>query len=338
MRKFLLSFTVIAASMYFASCSNDETIIGVNPGEQVEIKVGARALDVIANTRAPFEGTVGTGNLLNARVIASTTTEVYASPLHDNFMNFGASTIVGFTASKAYPSATDPVFLVGLYPSDVWDGTTTGNDKISRTFTGKEDVMASNEVSTVRNDVIAGPYKSLTFHHLLTRLNLTIKAENQDAINAWGNVTSLKVVSNNKVTVTLGTGSATVAPTATFEDDLVVNPFDFYAGETAYCTTPQTLPLAINNPTAQSYALVAPLQNSDANTEVIYTIKLTTVNHTSVKEVSVPLKVAIGGANFTGNTAGKKFEVALTFKATDIQATATVKEWTAGGEGSAEVI
>lgn len=335
MRKFLLSFAVITTAMCFSSCSKDDAIINVEPGEQVEIKVGARALDVIANTRAPFEGAVGAENELNARVIASTSLGVYTSLLHDNFMNFG-DVAVGFTIPKAYPHATKPVYLVGLYPSTGWDTTVATGSKISTTFTGKEDVMASNEVSTVKNDVISNTQKTLTFHHLLTRLNLTIKAKDADAIAAWGNVTSLKVVSpDNKVTVTLGTGdAANTAPTATFEAD-GVNPFDFYAGETAYCTSPQALTLA--PAAAQSYSMVSPKDNSGTSNPIIYTIKLKTGNHTAEKEVNVPLTVTAGGSNFIGNTAGKMFNILLTFTATEIEAKATVKAWDAGGNTELEV-
>lgn len=341
MKRFLFLFTVIAALMNFTSCSNNDDPTGVDPNKPVEIKVGGRALDVVASTRAPFDGVIASGDALNARVIASTTQNVYSTPLHDNFMNFGAAA-VGFTAPKAYPHALNPVYLVGLYPSTLWDATTTGADKISSTFTGKEDVMASNQVATVKNDVISNTHKSLTFHHLLTRLNLTVQAKDADARTAWGQVESLKVVStNDKVTVTLGTGDATVTP----PDTLFAGgekEFDFYniGADTPYCSSSskQTLPLVSDSPTTQSYALVAPQGDASA-TEIGYTIKVTTTNHnTTERVIYVPLKVTTNGVNFANqSTIGKKFEVVLTFTATNIEATATVKPWTPGGNGDVDV-
>lgn len=339
MKKFLFLFTVIAALMNFTSCSNgDNPIDVVDPDKPVEIKVSGRALDVVAGTRAPFDGVIANGDALNARVIASITQNVYTTPLHDNFMNFGA-TAVGFTAPKAYPHAVNPVYLVGLYPSDLWDATTTGTDKISFTFTGKEDVMASNQVATVKNDVISNTHKSLTFHHLLTRLNLTVQAKDDDARTAWGQVKSLKVVSTNyKVTVTLGTGTDAIAPDTVFAGG--EKEFDFYniGADTPYCNAAQTLPLESDNPTTQSYALVAPQGDASA-TEIGYTIKVTTTNYnTTERVIYVPLKVSTNGANFANqSTAGKKFEVVLTFTATNIEATATVIPWALGGNGDVDV-
>lgn len=343
MKRFLFLFTVIAALMNFTSCSNNDDPAGVDPNQPVEIKVGGRALDVVASTRAPFDE-ITASNTLTAKVMASETSSKYgtADVLHDDFMNFGAAA-VGFTDPKAFPHATTPVYLVGLYPSTTWTAV-AGDNKTSFTFTGTEDVMASNQVATVKNDVISNTHKSLTFHHLLTRLNLTVQAKDADARTAWGEVESLKVVStNDKVTVTLGTGDATVTPPDTIfaggEKE-----FDFYniGTDTPYCssTSKQTLPIVGGNPapTTQSYALVAPQGDASA-AEIVYTIKVKTTNHnTTERVVYVPLKIATNGANFANqSTAGKKFEVVLTFTATNIEATATVKPWTPGGNGDVDV-
>lgn len=342
MKRFLFLFTVIAALMNFTSCSNNDDPTGVDPNQPVEIKVGGRALDVVASTRAPFDE-ITASNTLTAKVMASETSSKYATAdvLHDDFMNFGAAA-VGFTTPKAFPHATNPVYLVGLYPSTTWTAV-AGDNETSFTFTGTEDVMASTEVATVKDDVADNNHKSLTFHHLLTRLNLTIKAKDASAVEAWGAVTSLQVVSpSDVVMVELGTGSETpssVAPTTDFTGG---NAADFtfctIGTDTPFCSTgapyvwPATAPT-----TAQSYALVAP-QDNTATTPIKYTIKIRTEKYDAQdRSVDVTLKVSTGGADFVGNTAGKKFEVVLTFTATNIEATATVKPWTPGGNGDVDV-
>lgn len=338
MKRFLFLFTVIAALMNFTSCSNNDDPAGVDPNQPVEIKVGGRALDVVASTRAPFDE-ITASNTLTAKVMAANTAAKYTTDqLHDNFMVFGPTDAVGFTVPKAYPHATDNVYLVGMYPSTGWNVATDVNADF--TFTGKEDVMVSNEVATVKDDVVNDTQKSLTFHHLLTRLNLTIQAKDADAQTAWGQVKSLKVVStNDKVMVTLGTGTDAIAPDTVFTGGN--KEFDFYniGADTPYCSASsmQTMPLASASPTTQSYALVAPQGDASA-TQIVYTLKVKTENYdTTEKVVYVPLKVSTGGVNVVGSTAGKMFEVVLTFTTTDIEAKATVKPWTPGGNGDVDV-
>lgn len=345
MKKFLFLFTVIAALMNFASCSNgDNPIDVVDPDKPVEIKVSGRALDVVAGTRAPFEEITASNKLL-AKVMASETSSKYetADVLHDNTMEFGPTDPVGFDTPKAYPHATNPVYLVGLYPSTTWSAVANDNET-SFTFTGIEDVMASTEVATVKDDVADNTHKSLTFHHLLTRLNLTIKAKDADAEDAWGAVTSLQVVSpGNVATVELGTGSespSSVAPTTVFTGGDKVFTFCTIGTDTPFCSTSSAYTWPTTAPTeAQSYALVAPQNNTATpTTPIVYTINIKTVNYsTEDRVVSVPLKVSTGGADFVGNTAGQKFEVVLTFTASNIEATATVKPWNPGGNGDVEV-
>lgn len=345
MKKFLFLFTVIAALMNFTSCSNgDNPIDVVDPDKPVEIKVSGRALDVVAGTRASFEGITASNKLL-AKVMASETSSKYgtADVLHNSTMEFGPTDPVGFDTPKAFPHATTPVYLVGLYPSTTWSAVANDNET-SFTFTGIEDVMASTEVETVKNDVADDNHKSLTFHHLLTRLNLTIKAKDANAEEAWGEVTSLQVVSpGNVATVELGTGSespSSVAPTTVITGGDKVFTFCTIGTDTPFCSTGSPYAWPTTAPTtAQSYALVAPQNNTvTPATPIVYTINIKTKKYsTEDRVVSVPLKVSTGGNDFVGNTAGHEFEVVLTFTASNIEAKATVKPWASGGNGDVDV-
>ncbi len=56
--------------------------------------------------------------------------------------------------------------------------------------------------------------------------------------------------------------------------------------------------------------------------------------------VTVPVNLKTTGsssADYTASTQGKKFVVLLTFKATEIKATATVKDWEEDGGSSEEI-
>lgn len=51
----------------------------------------------------------------------------------------------------------------------------------------------------------------------------------------------------------------------------------------------------------------------------------------------VNLKTTGSSVDYTASTQGKKFVVLLTFKATEIKATATVKDWEEDGGSSEEI-
>lgn len=349
MKKFLSILAVASTAMYFTSCSkSDVTDVGDEKAQQpMEIKVGGKALSITpGKTRAPFEG-IAVGNSLTARVLASNTSKKYdAIPdlIKDGTMTFdhqaptppAVPTAFGFDGGAVpYPHATNDVFLVGLYPtapSADWTITDSGS-KAKYTFNGSHDVMAADEVTTVRSDGTTGTYKTLNFHHLLTRLNLTVEAEDQPAKDAWGKVTSVKVKSPaNDVTVTFKTESATIPPTTTFGS--TETDFPFYMAGSDNALTSLELPLESTTPTAQSYSIVA-TKNGNA---VSYDLIVTTEKFTAGYNINIPLMTADATpAAFDGDTRGLQFNIKLTFRATDIKAFATVKEWGTGGTGGATI-
>ena len=81
-----------------------------------------------------------------------------------------------------------------------------------------------------------------------------------------------------------------------------------------------------------AYSLVAPI--IAGNSADHFTLKVSTdLDGTpTVKEVSLKLSTADEiPVVFTGDTQGQAFEITLTFKATEIVATATVTDWVKGG-------
>lgn len=333
MKKYLSIFTVTATLIGFASCSQNEiTEPTVDTDKPVEIRVAGKALSITPQTRAPHIGTSAAG--LTARVLASEKTKEYAgADLVTNgtitFEDAPTGSATGYSPAVPYPHATDPVYLLGLYPTTPADWTIANDGKSANfTFDGSHDVMATQEVSTTRADgVTGGTYKSLTFHHLLTKLDLLIKADDQSAIDAWGNVTSIIVKSAKTATVTFSDASAATAPTTGFTENAE---FPFYAVSDDAALTPVALTTTATD--AQYYALVAPSKTGNA----AYDLVVTTANYNGNYNVTVPLESAPNTA-FTGDTQGKQFKITLTFTATDIKAFATVVDWTTGGTGGGTI-
>lgn len=342
MKKFLSILAVASTAMYFTSCSkSDVTDVGDEKAQQpVEIKVGGKALSITpGKTRAPFEGIAVAD--LKARVLASNTSKKYdASPdlINSGAMTFKNSntTAIGFDGGAVpYPHATNNVYMVGLYPMAPFaDWTITDNgSKAKYTFDGSHDVMAADEVTTTRAEAVgAVGYQTLNFHHLLTRLNLTVQAKDQAAKDAWGEVTSVKVKSPaNDVTVTFKTKDAN-PPTTEFGTTETLFPFYLKGSDNTLASL--ELPLENSSPTAQSYSIVA----TKNGTAVSYDLIVTTDKFTTGYNVNVPLMTADSTpAAFSGDTRGLQFDITLTFSSTDIRAFATVKEWGTGGTGGATI-
>lgn len=83
--------------------------------------------------------------------------------------------------------------------------------------------------------------------------------------------------------------------------------------------------------------MVAPLKNATGTAD--YTLAVKT-EHSGTTPVTVPVNLKTTGsssADYTASTQGKKFVVLLTFKATEIKATATVKDWEEDGGSSEEI-
>ncbi len=70
-----------------------------------------------------------------------------------------------------------------------------------------------------------------------------------------------------------------------------------------------------------------------------YTLAVKT-EHSGTTPVTVPVNLKTTGsssADYTASTQGKKFVVLLTFKATEIKASATVEDWKEDGGSSEDI-
>lgn len=341
-------YVPVLALLTLASCSKSELANRpVVENDMVEIMATSKALTI--ETRAPFEGSIASNNTLTAVVLGSTTTADYTTRYCDGEMTFtdDNTTPVSFATNKQYYPVSDAtVYFCALYPTalaDWKDIATTAK----YTFDGKTDVMAAAEKEGKKSTAMAGTHPSFEFKHLLTKLVVKVKAENEAAQNVWGDITGITLVKamNGDVfdtaEVTLATGAAT---TGTAFSDATADGMAFYRIDAA--ATPAYTDNAVDatdnkielttDAVEVAYSLVAPFTAKNGNTHLVLKVTTKLDATETVKDVDVILKDAEGN-DYAGDTQGNAFEITLTFKATDIQATATVKDWTEGGNSEIEI-
>ena len=344
MKKILL----IMAIATLASCSKTEVTPPI--GEDV-IALRSRTLDASgAFTRAPFEGTISTENALTVRVLTSLATD-FSTNHADGTMTFTGTGAVPYdvnpTGNPKFDNAIDNHYLFGLYPAATNWAHTAGESTAVATFTGKEDIMAAARVTTVKDDVANATYKTLSFRHLLTKLEVKVSAT-AIAIDLFGEIKSIKLVG--------ATGGTEVVNELTFNaststnDAMVVTPsaaaltsMDFYLasanGENkkTYTETPFTgqAYTLTTTPSLVAYSMVAPVNATVANTEEYY-LEVET-EEMGVRKISVDL-LKDADTKFDGNTAGNSFTIALTFRSLElITVDVEVAEWIENGEYQGEI-
>lgn len=363
MKKSILSLLAVAA---MASCTqNDMDSRGFD--EQTEIKLTSSALSIdAAVTRAPFIGaTIDATHKLKAKVVKSNISGNYSSDsgtsAYEGVMEFVDNAATSFETPQFYP--VDPgtsVYLAGLYPENAaWtlDGTTKSVYNI--TVKGNEDLMFAKEVQTSKADALASPatYKELAFAHILTKLDVKLIAEDTHAKESWGKVKSITLIEaagnqvNTDMTVNVTAGAAGISTTTA-----MVNSFPFYLVDNA--TSPVTykdtkfnetdnsglfeLPVAstVDQANAEAklcaYSLVAPF-NMSGSTK---TLKLKVVTENSAADghdVTATVTLDVDNDGSIVKMQGKSLTITLVFKAAEIKATATVKDWADGGSANEEI-
>ena len=332
MRKLILSLAAIAA---LASCSKDNE----NPTPSYdpnEIRVASQALE--ATTKAPFEGSTidATDHVLLAYVPTTTTendyTTLYNSGNSGDCIKFTNNQATGFcdatgnTPQPKYYPASGEVWICGLYPAADWTNLST---TATHSIEGNTDIMAAAQKKSVKG----GEVQTLAFKHLLTKLNITFIAET-GAATQWGKVTKIELTAvgeqtpANSITVTLATGvKANTAQGTGALPCYVWNGGDNYT-DTEFEGQEKVLPGAeVVAGQAAAYTICEAIK-SDGTKD--YTLKVYTTNATQGVSVDV-------ACDTPGDMTGKEVDVKLTFKASEIQAIATVTDWADGGTATGDV-
>jgi len=342
-------YVPVLALLTLASCSKSELANRpVVENDMVEIMATSKALTI--ETRAPFEGQIAEENKLTAVVLGSTTTADYTTRYCDGEMTFtdDNTTAVSFATPQYYPVSDATIYLCALYPTalaDWKDIATTAK----YTFDGKTDVMAAAEVNGKKSTAMAGTVPSFEFKHLLTKLVVKVKAENEAAQNVWGDITGITLVKamNGDVfdtaEVTLATGAAA---TGTAFSNPATDGMAFYridaAAYTDNAVDDADNKIALTTTAEEvAYSLVAPITAENGVKHFTLSVDTKLGETVTTREVSFDLyKAKVGEedpAVFSGDTQGKAFEVTLTFKATEIVAKATVTDWVKGGNSEVEI-
>lgn len=318
----------IASLAVLAGCSksDDQTIPTVGSDE---IRAVAKALSIDASTqeaktRAAY--TASDAKNLKAYVLTSQTTGDYTTQYAAGTMTFDATDAAniavgyetnGFTGNKKLPADKSSLFLAALYPATAWGTATT---TASYTFTGTQDVMAAPQTEIKKGGTEVAAF---AFAHLLTKLDITVKAADADAIAAWGKVQKIEITKvvngtafKDKVAVTLADGKALVA--TAFSQSTSLTSWKTYTSADAEFASQDIALTTSAVPVATT--IMAPFTAVEANTDL---------------EVSVTTKTTSGSAQVTkvaitvpaGDTQGKQYTINLNFIAKDIKGTATVATW-----------
>ena len=340
-------YVPVLALLTLASCSKSELANRpVVENDMVEIMATSKALTI--ETRAPFEGQIASNNTLTAVVLGSTTTGDYTNTYCDGTITFADDTNAeGFDTPQYYPVNDDVIYLCALYPTPATDWKSIATTA-KYTFDGKTDVMAAAQQSNNKSGAMAGTVPSFTFKHLLTKLIVKVKAEDQAAADKWGDITAISLVKannsdvNTTAEVTLATGAAATgtafsdgaaAGMAFYRIDAAATPA--YTDNAVDATNKITLTTTANE---AAYSLVAPIVAGNSTDHFTLKVDTDLAGTATTKEVALKLNTADATpVVFTGDTQGQAFEITLIFKATEIVATATVTDWVKGGNTEVEI-
>ena len=339
-------YVPVLALLTLASCSKSELANRpVVENDMVEIMATSKALTI--ETRAPFEGQIASNNTLTAVVLGSTTTGDYTTTYCDGEMTFtdDNTTPVSFATKQYYPVSDATVYFCALYPTPAtnWQVQTSGITA-KYTFDGKTDVMAAAEKEGKKSTAMAGTHPSFEFKHLLTKLVVKVKAQDEAAQNVWGDITAISlakaagadVYTTAEVTLKDGTATTGMAFSNPATDGMAFYRIDAAAyTDNAVDATDNKIELT-TDAVEVAYSLVAPFTAKNGSTHLVLKVTTKLDATETVKDVDVILKDADNN-DYAGDTQGNAFEITLTFKATDIQAMATVKDWTEGGNSEIEI-
>jgi hypothetical protein len=213
---------IVIAVLLLGGCSKNE-VANQEPSGAL-IKAGAAFPGVSGEaTRAPYIGDISSNNELVARVLTSRTSGNYTVNGTDGLyangkMTFGSGAAEydteGFEGEALFATNDNkPYYLVGLYPNDNWVGSFT--TAATRSFNGSIDVMAAAQQQTTYKETITdGEVPKLTFKHLLTKLDVSVKGKGIASAGKWGKINKIVLTKitgttiKNNITITLANGSA----------------------------------------------------------------------------------------------------------------------------------
>lgn len=306
MKKLMSSMLAIAAMASMISCSTEDILDegGQIDNGPVEIKLNAGVNEI--TTKAAIKP----GDAFTAQVVAIKNDGTYAdAPLwgNDTKGNIEVAETSGdvtFKTAQYYPADGSIIKMKGFAPQE----TNIANGIVSYTITGAEDIMVSDEITASKTDKTD---KILAFKHLLTQLQIEVVAADEGAATAWGTITDITINAATKLDLDLSAGTIGANASTPINADLKLEGFQEH-------TLTFTADAA-----AKQVGTVMVLPSTTA-----YKLKITTDTKTTPQEITITPATT---------EASKAHVITLTFKGTQILATATAGEWTSGASGAGTV-
>lgn len=207
----------------FTACSEQ---LDVPVGGDIVLKASVDNLEVATRTAVeanPYEGIYpSTETPLEAAVWFSKTSGVYEDTKSDTETHLPIRSTAIFASdgwtypekynneNLKYPINNDQVYCVGLYPQTGWSIDAEATTLVSHVIDGTTDLMFASQISGTWNTPFSTP---LNFGHLQTWIKVCICATSEEAPDAWGKVTDIKIFTDDKVTVRLADGTKTYSTT-----------------------------------------------------------------------------------------------------------------------------
>ena len=332
------SYIILVTTLTLAACSNQTPYDHGNEPIANNIALRATVEEIEVATRSevtPFTGRVSSANPLNAEVWFSFDANTYDNapqsptwlPIHST-INFRGEVVDPKPYTDAsdeehplkYPTGTDSdkkVYCVGLAPVSV-DGSrweSTDNKVATRPINGKEDLMFAPRIEGTWRQ----RFEIQQYEHLLTWVKINIIATSTEAIESWGKVKRIAIISNDGVEVTLG--SDVIDYTDTFTELEVISTTE-PAVDLSTVITP--IGSTLSSPPTSTTTL-----DNDDNT-LAYRVKVTT-------ELGGDKEISVGITDFEDNaistadrtvTCGKLYILELRFNEYDIvNGVCTLNSW-----------
>lgn len=315
-----LFFFAIAALGMTAACQKADTNLVDDSNEPVAIQFGMKATTVsVTKTKAPVESWTGEGNKIHVVGYNYHTKELL-------WVETGVPTTTGQTATLEFdePLYYDSNLAYDFRAYYLGDGKPAADKSLDVpvTITGEEDVMAgvTNRATDNENDVVSDAqmysafaarrdvHPSLTFHHMLTRLNVTVEYPANRAVEPALQVALQNLTVTSKTTGTLSLAGET--PTITLN-----------GGETE-------LDVNISNEDNTGVVMIQP---DLAAINFTFDLIAEAFSQTG-QEVTLNASEVNGAEATTTFQAGKEYNVTIkVYDLEEIVVSATVSEWGEGG-------
>lgn len=316
MRKLLY---ILSCGLILAACTEKEHMDDAYRNIQMRAYIGEPAVTTKSEPveAVPWRGTVPSNSYnLPVKLLFSLESGVYPSvPTSTNFLpchttltyndnTYKDPDVVTYTPAGGseltgqpkYPSSRDgegnatPVYCSGLYPQGWYveaDGKSASID-----VDGTLDIMYAPEISGSL-DVHFGPQN---YQHQLSWIKLYVCSTTHEASELWGNIEEVSIVSNNEVTIDLGTGE--LAPTGSMVE---------------YPTHTEPIPLETT---------VASVGSIFCAPAASYAVKIKTSNSNEVQ--SVEISAPAGAGSFKS---GELYVLEVYFTTTEVKGACTLAQW-----------